>query len=95
MEVKSAIGRQMQRSPTISSDGFFLRSKGTSMKSRIEGEWTGWSGDTVVKLVDGSMWRQEQYYYRYQYRYRPTVMVERNMMLVEGMPKAVRVRRID
>ena len=35
------------------------------MKSRIDGAWTGWSGDTIVKLVNGSVWRQVQYYYRY------------------------------
>ncbi|MBB3473493.1 hypothetical protein [Sphingomonas sp. BK345] len=64
------------------------------MKSRIDGAWTGWNGDTVVKLVNGSVWRQEQYYYRYQYRYRPDVIVEGNRMHVDGMPKAVRVRRI-
>lgn len=65
------------------------------MKSRIDGAWTGWSGDTIVKLANGSIWRQDQYYYRYQYKYRPHVIIERNMMHVEGMPKAIRVRRID
>ncbi len=65
------------------------------MKSRIDGAWTGWSGDTIVKLVNGSVWRQVQYYYRYQYKYRPEVIIERGLMHVEGMPKAVRVRRID
>jgi hypothetical protein len=27
------------------------------MKSRIDGAWT-WSGDTVVKLINGTVWRQ-------------------------------------
>lgn len=67
---------------------------GVSMKSRIDGAWTGWRGDTIVRLVNGSVWHQEQYYYRYQYEYRPAVVVEGNQMLVDGMPKAVRVRRI-
>jgi|SRR5580658_4240078 hypothetical protein len=40
------------------------------MKSRIEGEWTGWDGNTVVTLVNGSVWQQDEYYYRYQYKYR-------------------------
>ena len=65
------------------------------MKSRIDGAWTGWKGDTIVKLVNGSVWRQDQYYYRYQYKYRPHVIIDGNMMHVEGMPKAIRVRRID
>lgn len=64
------------------------------MQSRIEGTWTGWSGDTIVRLANGSVWRQDQYYYRYQYKYRPRVIVDGRQMHVEGMPKAVRVRRI-
>jgi hypothetical protein len=65
------------------------------MRSRVDGSWTGWSGDTVVKLTNGTVWRQVQYYYRYQYRYRPEVIVDGKMMYVEGMPKAVRVERLD
>jgi len=64
------------------------------MKSRIAGAWNGWNGDTIVQLVNGSVWRQAQYYYRYQYKYRPEVTVNGDMMQVDGMPKAVRVRRI-
>jgi hypothetical protein len=64
------------------------------MKSRIEGEWTGWDGSTVVTLVNGSVWQQDEYYYRYQYKYRPEVIVDGNRMLVDGMPKAIRVRRL-
>lgn len=65
------------------------------MQSRIEGSWTGWSGDTIVRLTNGTVWRQDQYYYRYQYKYRPRVIIDGRYMHVEGMPKAVRVRRID
>jgi len=36
------------------------------MQTRIAGAWTGWSGDTIVKLANGTVWRQDQYYYRYQ-----------------------------
>jgi hypothetical protein len=64
------------------------------VKSRIEGEWTGWDGDTVVTLVDGSVWQQDEYYYRYQYKYRPEVTVDGNKMQVDGMPKAIRVGRL-
>lgn len=65
------------------------------MQSRVEGAWTGWNGDTIVRLANGTVWRQDQYYYRYQYKYRPRVIVDGRHMHVEGMPKAVRVRRID
>ena len=65
------------------------------MRSRIDGEWNGWDGDTVVTLVNGSVWRQDEYYYRYQYKYRPEVIVEGSRMQVDGMPKAIRVRRLS
>ena len=64
------------------------------MKSHVDGAWTGWSGDTIVRLANGTVWRQVQYYYRYQYKYRPRVIVDGQHMHVEGMQKAVRVRRI-
>lgn len=64
------------------------------MKSRIDGAWSGWSGNTIVKLKNGSVWEQAQYYYRYQYKYQPNVLVQNNMMYVDGMPKAIKVRRL-
>ncbi|OYY66592.1 MAG: hypothetical protein B7Y49_02095 [Sphingomonas sp. 28-62-11] len=60
----------------------------------MDGAWTGWTGDTVVKLANGTVWRQQQYYYRYRYKYRPRVIIDGHYMHVEGMSKAVRVRRI-
>ena len=64
------------------------------MNSRIDGAWRGWNGSTVVKLINGTVWEQVQYYYRYQYKYRPKVITDGQYMHVEGMPKAVRVRRL-
>ena len=60
----------------------------------IDGEWSGWSGDTIVQLTDGSVWRQDEYYYSYHYAYRPGVTVSDGEMLVKGMTKAIRVRRL-
>lgn len=64
------------------------------MRSRIDGEWRGWDGNIVVTLVNGSVWQQAEYYYRYQYKYRPEVIVDGNLMHVDGMPKAIKVRRL-
>ncbi|MBX9616605.1 MAG: hypothetical protein K2X25_13490 [Caulobacteraceae bacterium] len=64
------------------------------MQSQVQGAWTGWQGDTVVQLTNGSIWRQTQYFYQYLYRYRPKVIVDGNMMYVDGMRRAVRVQRI-
>lgn len=65
------------------------------MNLLVEDSWEGWDGDTIVRLSDGSVWRQEEYYYEYRYAYRPPVVIRNNMMFVEGMARAVRVRRID
>lgn len=64
------------------------------MQVQVENEWQGWSGDTVVKLTDGSIWRQEEYHYEYRYAYRPRAILQNNVLQVEGMNRGIRVRRI-
>jgi hypothetical protein len=64
------------------------------MKRYVKGSWTGWAGDTVVELTDGSVWRQTEYVYSYRYAYRPEVVILGDRMLVKGMTRAVRVRRM-
>lgn len=65
------------------------------MTRRINGAWTGWDGDTVVELTDGSTWKQTEYHYEYRYAYRPEVVIERDRMMVAGMRRAVRVTRLS
>lgn len=60
----------------------------------IDGSWSGWSGDTIVQLTDGSVWRQDEYHYEYHYAYRPKVEIVGGKMSVAGMHRAVRVRRL-
>jgi len=72
-----------------------IRSEGGAMKFQVEEEWEGWEGDTIVKLTDGSVWRQDEYHYEYVYAFMPTVNITNNMMMVDGMSKPIRVRRID
>lgn len=60
----------------------------------MSGSWTGWSGDTIVKLTNGSVWEQAEYYYEYRYAYRPEVTVTNGRMQLAGMNRAVRVRRL-
>jgi len=40
---------------------------------QIDGEFNGWSGDTVVKLTNGEIWKQTEYFYEYIYAYMPKV----------------------
>lgn len=65
-----------------------------NMRSRVDGTWSGWSGDTIVPLENGTVWQQVNYHYCYRYKYRPRVEVRGSMMQVEGMPRPIRVRRI-
>lgn len=44
----------------------------------IDGEFSGWNGETVVKLNDGSYWIQSQYVYHYCYSYSPKVELFNN-----------------
>ena len=60
----------------------------------VRGSWSGWKGDTVVTLSDGSTWKQVEYYYEYHYAYRPEVAIVGGAMFVAGMNRAVQVRRV-
>jgi len=65
------------------------------LKLIVDGSWSGWEGDTIVQLTNGSVWRQDEYYYEYHYAYRPEVFIASGKMTVKGMRKAIRVRRIS
>ena len=61
----------------------------------VQGAWNGSDGTTFVEMTDGSKWKQAEYYYEYHYAYRPEAAVTRDgLMLVDGMSRAVRVRRV-
>jgi hypothetical protein len=64
------------------------------MTLTIDGSWNGWSGDTIVRMTDGSIWQQDEYHYGYHYAYRPTATISDGRMQVNGMSRAVRVRRL-
>jgi hypothetical protein len=69
------------------------------IESQIDGEFEGWDGETVVKLTNGQIWIQMEYYYEYNYAYRPEVLVYKSpsggwKMRVEGIKKAISVERL-
>lgn len=37
----------------------------------VESDWSGWDSNTVVRLSDGTKWKQDEYFYEYHYAYRP------------------------
>lgn len=65
------------------------------MELTVKGARKGWDGNTVVQMMDGSKWKQVEYHYEYHYAYCPVATVTNDgMMLVDGMSRAVRVRRV-
>jgi len=43
--------------------------------SQIDGEFTGWSGETVFRLMNGQIWQQTSYAYTYHYSFMPKVLI--------------------
>ncbi len=68
------------------------------VESRIDGEFEGWEGDTVVKLTNGQIWEQSEYHYEYSYSYMPRVTIfqlrGQCKMLVDGVDEPVGVSRL-
>src|SRR5450830_554482 len=45
------------------------------IETEIDGEFTGWDGDTIFELTNGQIWQQDSYAYTYHYAYRPKVPI--------------------
>lgn len=44
-------------------------------EGRIDGEFSGWEGETIYKLQDGRIIQQREYHYHYHYAYSPKVII--------------------
>ncbi len=70
----------------------------SSIESQIDGDFEGWDGDTIVILINGQIWKQDDYHYEYCYAFMPRVVVYRSgygyKMMVKGARKAVRVTQL-
>lgn len=68
------------------------------VESHVNGEFVGWDGTTLVKLTNGQIWQQNQYYHRKYYAYMPKVFVFSSngqyRMKVNGIDKSVGVKLI-
>ena len=69
-----------------------------AIETQIDGDFDGWDGETVVKLINGEIWIQDEYHYEYTYSFMPDVILYDPgsgwKMKVEGTDEAVRVRRL-
>lgn len=71
---------------------------GEVIETCIEGEFEGWSGETIFLLCNGQIWQQSSYAYTYHYAYRPKVLIYRTTggykMKVDGVSSTIYVRRL-
>lgn len=68
------------------------------VESRIDGEFTGWAGETIFKLENGQIWQQASYAYTYHYAYNPPVIIYASggtfKMRVDGVNGEIAVTRL-
>jgi hypothetical protein len=71
---------------------------GSAVETQIDGDFEGWDGETVVKLMNGQIWQQTEYYYEYHYAFMPNVLIYPSgsgyKMKVDGTSQAVGVQRL-
>jgi hypothetical protein len=71
---------------------------GEVMETKIDGEFEGWDGETIFKMMNGTIWQQASYDYTYHYAYMPDVIVFRKRgtfyMRVEGVDDEIAVNQI-
>jgi hypothetical protein len=48
---------------------------GSAYEGQINGEFHGWDGETMYKLMDGHIIQQSEYHYHYHYAYGPHVII--------------------
>ena len=69
-----------------------------AIESKIDGDFEGWSGDTIFKLRNGQIWQQASYSYTYSYKYSPDVIIFSSSggckMQVEGMSRLIAVKQL-
>jgi len=58
---------------------------GAVVTLRVYGSWSGWDGETAVELTDGSVWREDEYYYKYHHAHRPEATILNANMMARGM----------
>jgi len=94
-----AVAQQITPPPPIQPDSSAATSHSSVIESKIDGKFEGWEGETIVKLMNGQIWQQTEYYYHYHYAFMPEVLIYKSgggwKMKVEGIDRAVGVQQIE
>jgi hypothetical protein len=99
---QALIGLFQRGYQTGKKDGYSLAARsspqGGVVESQIDGDFEGWEGETIVKLVNGQIWQQVEFHYEYLYAFMPSVVIYPSAggykMKVEGSDQAVGVQRL-
>jgi hypothetical protein len=71
---------------------------GSATETQVDGEFNGWEGETIIKLLNGQIWQQTEYHYEYHYAYMPKVLLYSTgavfKMKVKGTSQAIGVQRL-
>lgn len=71
---------------------------GQVLETKIDGKFEGWEGETIFKMMNGTIWQQTSYSYKYHYAYMPSVIIYKKRgtyyMKVEDVDDEIQVRQI-
>ena len=88
VEYVSSVGSKEKK--TSSSNGV--------IESQIDGDFEGFEGETIIKLVNGQIWQQSEYLYHYHYSFMPRVIIYKQggsyKIKVDGVDASVGVTRL-
>ena len=90
--------RQGQRAGQEAERSGDVPARAGVVKTQADGEFIGWEGKTIIKLLNGQIWQQTEYHYEYHYAYMPKVLVYPSggghKMRVDGTSKPIGVQRL-
>lgn len=68
------------------------------IETQISGEFNGWEGETIFKMMNGQIWQQSSYAYMYHYAYSPSVLIYEFkgswIMRVEDVDETIEVTKL-
>jgi len=99
--VADAVTKQKVNSKAVAGNAEAPKSKlpmAAAIESKIDGNFEGWSGETIFKLMNGQIWQQANYSYVYHYAFMPDVTIYSAAsgwkMKVDGVDETIEVRRL-
>lgn len=93
------INYSQNKEQDINDNSYIKNLIGNNTNLQIEGDFEGWSGESVIVLTNGDIWKQSEYYYEYVYSYMPKVSLSTSYsgykMKVDGISKEVSVEKLN